>query len=80
VSFASFLLLAGMLILALSGASLPDGSGLMAVLLLLGGMILLTMGALGVYIGIIHKEVKNRPHYIIDQTIGIEPAPDGKPV
>ena len=78
VSFASFLYLAVLLVKSLMGAVLPAWSGLLVILLVLGGMILLTLGILGVYIGIIHKEVKNRPHYIIDNTVGIDPVPDGK--
>jgi dolichol-phosphate mannosyltransferase len=41
----------------------------MIVIVFLGGVQLLTIGVIGEYIGSIFDEVKNRPQYIIDQTI-----------
>lgn len=38
----------------------------------LGGFIIMTLGVLGLYIGKIFEETKNRPHYVIDYTVNIE--------
>ena len=79
VSFASFIYLLVLLVKAATGVDLPAWSGVLVILLLLGAMILFTMGVLGIYIGIIHKEVKNRPHYIIESAAGIEGGAGGEP-
>lgn len=44
----------------------------MVTLVFLGGIILLTLGVIGEYIGRIHEEVKNRPIYVLRQKIGFE--------
>ena len=68
--FAGFLSLAaamGMAVLQWDG---PVGFGLMALMLFLGGGQLLGLGILGVYLGRIYNEVRNRPNYIVGSTIG----------
>jgi dolichol-phosphate mannosyltransferase len=40
---------------------------LMVAMLFLGAVQLLTMGILGEYIGQIHKEVKNRPRFFVEE-------------
>lgn len=42
---------------------------LMAVILLIGGVVLIVLGIIGTYIGRIFREVKKRPLYIIDQQV-----------
>lgn len=44
---------------------------LISVILLSTGMILISLGVLGIYIGKIFNEVKNRPLFIIDKTINL---------
>ena len=44
----------------------------MVTLVFLGGIILLTLGIVGEYIGRIHEEVKNRPLYILREKIGFK--------
>jgi dolichol-phosphate mannosyltransferase len=44
----------------------------MVTMLFLGGTILFTIGVLGIYIGKIHQDVKNRPKYFISNTIGFK--------
>ena len=41
-------------------------------ILFIGGMILLTLGIIGEYIGRIYDEIKNRPMYLIKEKIGFE--------
>jgi hypothetical protein len=45
--------------------NLPGWSAIMVAILFFGGMILLTLGILGIYIGNIFKQVKGRQKYII---------------
>jgi dolichol-phosphate mannosyltransferase len=54
------------------GNPISGWSAIMAAILFLGGIQLLTTGILGLYIGRIYSETKNRPTYIVDNTIGIE--------
>ena len=51
---------------------LPGWPALMATMLFLGGVILFTIGVLGIYIGKIHQDVKGRPKYIVENKIGFE--------
>ena len=44
----------------------------MATMLFLGGTQLLTIGVLGLYLGRVFNDVKNRPNYIIESMIGFE--------
>jgi dolichol-phosphate mannosyltransferase len=43
----------------------------MVTMLLLGGIILFTIGVLGIYVGKIHSAIKNRPSYIIESLVGL---------
>jgi dolichol-phosphate mannosyltransferase len=46
----------------------PGWSSLMFVLLFVGGIIMILLGFIGIYIGFIFQEVKRRPIYLIRQT------------
>ena len=70
ISLASLLYLAVLFVLFLMGHPMSRWETLLAVQLLMGGAILFMMGILGIYIGVIHKEVKKRPHFIIAEEIG----------
>jgi polyisoprenyl-phosphate glycosyltransferase len=54
------------------GASLPGWASLLAVTAFLGGIQLLTLGTVGLYVGRIYEEVKARPLYLVRETCGIE--------
>jgi dolichol-phosphate mannosyltransferase len=63
------------------GRSLPQGLTVIVLLLSgLGGIIMLALGVLGVYIFRIFQEVLARPRYLVDETInlGAGDQPDGR--
>lgn len=62
-------------IIWLTGIRLVEGwASTMVILSILGGVNLMTTGVIGLYVGRIHQEVKNRPLYIVDQILGLEAA------
>ena len=48
-----------------SSTLVPGWSSLMSVLLVIGGMLMILLGFIGVYVGYIFQEVKQRPVYIV---------------
>ena len=73
VSALSFVLFAVMVLTALVSASCSGQFWTQiqpGITLLLGGIILLTVGILGIYVGRIHREAIDRPRYIISEFIG----------
>ena len=50
----------------------PGWSSLMFVLLVVGGFIMIMLGFIGVYIGYIFQEVKQRPIYLVRKTYSKE--------
>ncbi len=64
-AFMSFILLIIVLFNKYFGLALPGWSAIMVAILFLGGMILFTLGLLGIYIGNIFKQVQGRQQYII---------------
>jgi len=58
--------------LKMMGADFPLGNPtVVCIILLLGGLQLICLGVAGLYIGRIYEEVKRRPRYIIEQSIGL---------
>lgn len=55
-------------------SAVPGWASTVLPLYFLGGVQLLGTGVLGVYLGKIYQEVKRRPRYIIEQTIGFKPG------
>jgi len=53
------------------GLGLPGWSSLMVTIIFIGGIQLLSLGVLGEYIGRIFTATRNRPLYIVDETVGI---------
>ncbi|MBR1877119.1 MAG: glycosyltransferase, partial [Lachnospiraceae bacterium] len=53
-------------------------SSLMAVLLFVGGLILLMLGLIGEYLGRIYICINASPQYIIKETVNCSPAPGNK--
>jgi glycosyltransferase involved in cell wall biosynthesis len=64
--YASFIIFKTLLL----GIDVPGYASIMVTVLFLGGMQLFFLGLLGEYVGRIFKEVKNRPLYVVQETIG----------
>lgn len=54
------------------GHDIPEYSPLMTILLLLGGIQLIGIGILGEYVGRMYMEVKHRPRYVVQSTVGAQ--------
>ena len=61
---------------ALSGETLPGWASITVPLYLLGGLIMLSIGITGEYVGKIYMEVKHRPRFLIDEVAHIESSLD----
>jgi len=51
------------------GAEVPGYASMMVVILVLGGVQVLSLGVLGEYLGRMFTEVQQRPIYLIDEVI-----------
>ena len=58
--------------ISLMGHAVPGWTSLLIVTLTLGGFQLTMLGLVGIYIGRIYNEVKNRPLYIVREVLGLE--------
>lgn len=54
------------------GRAVEGWTSLLVVVLLFGGIQLLTLGLLGEYVGRIHDEVRRRPLYVVQETSGFD--------
>ncbi|MBI5299558.1 MAG: glycosyltransferase family 2 protein [Deltaproteobacteria bacterium] len=72
ISILSFLYLIANLVMFFLGMNIPGWTAIMATLLILGGTQLITVGFVGLYLGRVYDEVKNRPNYIVESKIGFE--------
>ena len=72
VAFLSFAYLVAILVMFFIGINIPGWTTMMSVMLILGAVQLLTVGFLGLYIGRIYEEVKGRPNYIVESSIGFD--------
>ena len=69
VSLLALLMWRWSIVVKIVGGALPGWTSTVAPLYLLGGVQLLFLGIVGEYIGKIYSEVKNRPRYIIQETV-----------
>lgn len=73
IAGSSFLLALIYLGLKLSGFNFPTGNPTIVIIVLfMGGIQLISVGILGEYIGRIYDEVKQRPKFIVDRSVGID--------
>jgi glycosyltransferase involved in cell wall biosynthesis len=77
VSTGAFLYLLGVFLMKYLGWNLPGWSAIMATVLFLGGTQLITIGVLGIYLGKIYEETKDRPNYIVESLHGFETRVSG---
>jgi dolichol-phosphate mannosyltransferase len=72
-SFFSFLLILYTIIQRFVIKEVTSGwTSIIAVNLFLGGIILTTIGIIGIYIGKIHQDVKKRPRYFFESKMGFD--------
>ncbi|WP_130472390.1 glycosyltransferase family 2 protein [Candidatus Magnetaquicoccus inordinatus] len=71
ISLFSISYIAVILVTKAIGWNLPGWTAIMVAQLLLGGMNLFTVGILGLYVGKIFKAVKNRPRFIVKNSLGL---------
>jgi glycosyltransferase involved in cell wall biosynthesis len=71
-AYAAFLIVRTMI----NGVDVPGYASLMVVVLLFGGINLLTLGVIGEYLGRIYTEVKARPLYLVRDLYGFEEPQD----
>lgn len=56
----------------LDGVDVPGYASLMVAVAFFGGVQLITLGVLGEYLGRVFTEVKRRPLYIVNQSVGVD--------
>lgn len=78
VSACSFIFLIYIVIQKFLISTTPGWSAIMATITFLGGLQLITIGILGLYIGSIYLETKSRPNYIVERKYGFDKSPGGK--
>ena len=78
-SAVAFLMLPLVVVARFSGIYVPGVASILFIILLLGGIQLITVGIIGEYVGRIYDEVKGRPLYLVRETRNVdvpsEPAP-----
>ncbi len=77
VSMSALFYLVVVIITTFLGWNLPGWTALMVAILFMGGINLLTIGVLGIYIGRIFKMVRGRPQYIIRELINFQESGQG---
>jgi dolichol-phosphate mannosyltransferase len=65
--------------LRLAGETIPGFATVLVLILLIGGIQLITVGIIGEYVGRIYDEVKGRPLYLVRETRNLGPEPAGRP-
>ncbi len=61
----------------LSGVDVPGYASYMVTLLTLGGLVMVSLGIIGEYLGRVYEEVKRRPQYVVRRRVGFDVSGDG---
>ena len=72
VSIGAFFWIIGVFVMRFLGYTVGGWAAMMTTMLVLGGVQLLTIGVLGLYINAIFRETRNRPSYIVKDTFGFD--------
>lgn len=72
VSFGAFAYLVAVVVMKFMDMNLPGWSAIMVTMLFLGGTQLFTIGIVGLYLGKIFNESKNRPRFVVESSAGFE--------
>lgn len=72
VAVVAFVALVFVLYMKLMGSNIPGWTAIMAAVLFLGGVTLITIGILGIYMARIYEQIKGRPRYIVNNQIGFD--------
>ncbi|OIQ66576.1 undecaprenyl-phosphate 4-deoxy-4-formamido-L-arabinose transferase [mine drainage metagenome] len=76
-SVLGFLLAILFIVQKLANNQVPAGwTSLMVIVLIMGGIQLLALGAIGEYLGRVFLSINNRPQYVIAQTLNVDDMPD----
>jgi polyisoprenyl-phosphate glycosyltransferase len=78
-SIVAFLGLPLVIVARIAHIYVPGVSSVLFVILLLGGIQLITVGIIGEYVGRIYDEVKGRPLYLVGESRNIETEPTEQP-
>ena len=76
ISFLSMSYLGVVAFQKIMGWYVPGWPALMAAILFLGGVQIFLVGVVGLYVGAIFRQTKNRPLYIVDRIFGKSPLPE----
>lgn len=72
----SLVLMIQTLIMKLSGRAVEGFTTVIILLLIIGSIIMFSLGVIGFYISRIYNEIKSRPRYLIDEKIGFDQEDD----
>ncbi len=71
-AIAAFVVLIDVIYSKAMGYNIPGWTAIMSAVLFLGGVILITIGILGIYMARIYEQIKGRPRYIVRSQIGFD--------
>src|SRR5204862_913418 len=73
---AAYVVFVAVYILAVGRVVVPGWLSLVVITTFVGGLILFNLGIIGIYLGRLYGQVKQRPLYVIDRIAGRQPRGD----